>query len=86
MTSATPPLTLRRLDEVERRVRDVMFKQAEAKGRALEAQDQMRQMLATFIERLAQLTESTGTRYARIEESARLIEQARTLEEIAPVL
>jgi len=86
MASATPPLTLRRLDEVERRVRDVMFKQAEAKGRALEAQDEMRKMLAVFIERLAQLTESTSARYARMEESARLIEQARTLEEIAPVL
>ena len=32
--------------DVERRLRDVMFKQAEAKGRALEAQEEMRQMLA----------------------------------------
>lgn len=86
ITSATPPLSLRRLDEVERRVRDVMFKQSEAKGRALEAQEQMRQMLATFVERLAQLTESTGNRCASMEENARRIEQARTLEEIAPVL
>jgi diguanylate cyclase len=32
MGAATPPLTLRRLDDVERRLRDVMLKQAEAKG------------------------------------------------------
>ena len=38
MAAATPPLTLRRLDDLERRLKDVMFKQIEAKGRMLEAQ------------------------------------------------
>ncbi len=86
MQAATPPLTLRRLDDVERRLKDVIFKQTEAKGRALEAQEQMRQMLATFIERLSQMTETSSAYYGKIEEAARLMEQARTLEEIAPVL
>ena len=31
MTASTPPLTLRRLDDVERRLRDVIFKQKDAK-------------------------------------------------------
>lgn len=86
MTASAPPLTLRRLDDVERRLKDVIFKQTEAKGRALEAQEEMRQMLATFIERLSQMTESTGTFHDRMEENARLIEQAKTIAEIAPVL
>ncbi len=86
MAAATPPLTLRRLDDLERRLKDVMFKQVEAKGRMLEAQEQMRQMLATFIERLSQMTESTDMYHHRMEESARLIEQASSIEEIAPVL
>ncbi len=86
MVAATPPLTLRRLDDLERRLKDVMFKQIEAKGRALEAQEDMRRMLATFIERLASMTDSTSAYHSRIEESARLMEQAKSIEEIGPVL
>jgi len=86
MTAATPPLTLRRLDDVERRLKDVIFKQTEAKGRALEAQEQMRQMLGTFIERLSQMTESSSAYHGKMEEAARLIGQAGSIEEIAPVL
>jgi len=84
--AATPPLTLRRLDDVERRIKDVMFKQTEAKSRSLEAQEEMRHMIAAFIERLALMTESTGEHHRRMEESAKLIEQAKSFEEIAPVL
>lgn len=86
MTASTPPLTLRRLDDVERRLKDVIFKQTEAKGRAMEAQEDMRQMLATFIERLSQMTESTSAYHGKMEENARLIETAKTFADIAPVL
>jgi diguanylate cyclase len=86
LVAATPPLTLRRLDDVERRLRDVIFKQTDAKGRALEAQEQMRQMLALFITRLSEMTESSSAYHGKIEEAAKLLEQAHTLEEIAPVL
>lgn len=81
-----PPLTLRRLDDVERKLKDVIFKQKDAKGHALQAQEEMRQMLATFVERLSQITKSTGSFHAKLEESARLIEQAKSITEIAPVL
>ncbi|MBT0570270.1 diguanylate cyclase [Curvibacter sp. CHRR-16] len=84
--ASAPPLSLRRLDDVERRLRDVIFKQKDAKDRAVQAQEEMRQMLATFIERLSELTQSTGIFQNKLEESARQIEQAKTLEEIAPVL
>ena len=86
MTACSPPLTLRRLDDVERRLKDVLFKQTEAKGRALEAQEEMRQMLGTFVERLSQMAESTGAFQGKMEENARLIEQAKSLADIAPVL
>ena len=86
MEAATPPLTLRRLDDVERRLRDVMQKQAEAKGRAVEAQAEMRVMLGTFIERLSAMTDSTSAYGGKMEENARLIEKAKTLEELTPVL
>jgi len=86
MAVCVPPLTLRRLDEVEQRLKDVIFKQTEAKTRAVQAQEDMRQMVAAFIERLASMTESTGGFHTQMEASARLIEQAKSIAEIAPVL
>ena len=86
MNAAQPPLSLRRLDDVGLRLKDVIFKQKEAKGRMLQAQEEMRQMLATFIERLSELTQSTGSFGGKLEESARAIEAAKSIEEIAPVL
>jgi len=81
-----PPITLRRLDDLEQRLKDVIRKQTEAKSKMVQAQDDMRQMLAAFIERLASMTESTSGFHAQMEASAKLIEQATSLEEIAPVL
>jgi diguanylate cyclase len=43
-------------------------------------------MLAAFIERLSEMTESTGSFHDQLEVSARLIEQAKSVTEIAPVL
>lgn len=86
MVASTPPLTLRRLDDVERRLKDVIFKQKDAKEHALQAQNEMRQMLAAFIDRLSEMARSTGSFHEKLEENARQIEQAKTLSEIAPVL
>ncbi|OYT88844.1 MAG: GGDEF domain-containing protein [Burkholderiales bacterium PBB3] len=86
MLASKPPLTLRRLDDVERRLKDVIFKQKDAKERAMEAQDEMRRMLATFIERLSDMTRNTGSFQDKLVENARQIEQAKTIAEIAPVL
>ena len=86
MSASTPPLTLRRLDDVERRLKDVIFKQKDAKERSLQAQNEMREMLAAFIDRLSQMAVSSGVFHEKLESSARQIEQAKTLAEIAPVL
>jgi len=86
MAAATPPLTLRRLDDIERKLRDVILKQSDAKGRAEEAQEEMRQMLRVFIERLSTMTNSTDAFGAEMEQNAALIEQAKNLTELAPVL
>lgn len=86
MTASTPPLTLRRLDDVQRRLKDVIFKQTEAKARTLEVQEQMKDMLATFIERLAKITASSTSYQGTMERCADLIGKANTLQDIAPVL
>ena len=86
IAGATPPITLRRLDDLERRLKNVLFKQIEAKARTLDAQAQMRELLAKFIDRLSQMTESTSAFHTRMEESARQMEQATSLEEIGPLM
>lgn len=86
LATVAPPLTLRHLDEMERRLRDVMIKQSGAKSRSIEAQEEMRQMLAAFIERLATMNESSLTFQSKIEESAQAIEQVRTVKDLGPLL
>ena len=86
LAAVAPPLTLRHLDEMERRLRDVMLKQSEAKNRSVEAQEELRLMLSAFIERLATMSESSTTFQGRIEESALEIEQVKNIEDLAPLL
>jgi diguanylate cyclase len=86
VSAATPPLSLRRLDEVKFLLKDVIFKQREAKGRALEAQDQLRQMLSTFIEHLSKITASSSDFHDTIAQCAKEIGAAKTFSEIGPVL
>ena len=86
LVAVAPPLTLRQLDEMGRRLRDVMEKQGEAKTRAVEAQEEMRQMLSAFIERLASMNESSAAFQGRMEDSAQQIEKVKRIEELAPLL
>ncbi len=86
LAASTPPLSLRRLDDVQRRLKDVIFKQSEAKDRTVQAQTQMRDLLAAFIERLAQMDESSGSYSTRMEECAVRIGQATQLQDITPLL
>ncbi len=86
VVASTPPLSLRRLDEVQRRLVDVIAKQSDAKARAVEAQMQMRQLLAAFVDRLSLMGESSGAYHEKIEECARQIEQVQSIEELGPVL
>ena len=85
-TASAPPLSLRRLDDVASLLKDVISKQKDAKHKSSLAQSEMRQMLAAFIERLSQMSQSTGEFQEKMEESARLIENAKSIEEISPVL
>lgn len=86
LTAVAPPISLRRLDDVERRLRDVIFKQGEARARSIEAQEEMRQMLASFIERLAGINQSSSDFQGKIEASAREIAAVTSVEDLAPLL
>lgn len=86
LTEVKPPLDLRRLDDVKQRILDVMDKQSMVRGRSLEAQEEMRAMLAAFIERLSTMSESSSTFQEKIEDSAKRIEKVKTIEDLAPLL
>ena len=86
LAAATPPLELRKLDELQTRLRDVIFKQGETRSRSLEAQEQMKQMLSVFIDRLSNMSEKSGVYHDKIEACAEQLGSARTIEEITPVL
>ena len=86
VAATAQPLTLRRLDDVQRRLKDVIFKQTEAKGRMVEAQQQMKEMLSTFIERLSDMTQASSGYQDKMERYSEQITQASSLEEITPVL
>lgn len=84
--ASTPPITLRRLDDVQRRLKDVIFRQTEARERTLQAQSQMKELLATFVDRLAHLDESSTAYHAQLEHCAQRIGQATQLHELTPLL
>ena len=84
--AASQPLSLRQLDGVQRRLKDVIFKQTEAKGKMVEAQAQMKQMLALFIERLSTMTEASSIHHTRMGVCAERMALATTLADITPVL
>lgn len=81
-----PPLALKRLEDVQSRLRDVIHKQAEVKAQTLAAQQDMKDMLAAFIERLARMTEHSSGFTDKLHRCAKQLESAGSLSDIAPVL
>ncbi|HEX5806664.1 MAG TPA: diguanylate cyclase [Macromonas sp.] len=86
ITASEPPLTARRLEDLQRQLRNVMHKQAEAKERTLDAQAAMKQTLSTFIERLGEITDNSGQYQQRVERCAEALEQATSLDDMTPIL
>ncbi len=80
------PLNLRRLDDVERRIKDVIYKQSSLKKSLIDAKDQIKQMLATFVDRLADLSESTSDYHDKIEQCAEKISKANDITDLTDVL
>ena len=80
------PLDLRRLDDVERRLKEVIYKQGAMKKYLLDAQDRLKSMLATFVDRLADFTETTSTYHDKIERCAAKISNAADIGQLSDVL
>ena len=80
------PLNLRRIDDVERRMKDVIYKQSALKHSLNEAKDRLKAMLASFVDRLANFSESTGDYHDKIEQCAERISRANDITELSDVL
>ncbi|MCX8016953.1 MAG: diguanylate cyclase, partial [Rhodocyclaceae bacterium] len=80
------PLNLRRLDDVERRLKDVIFKQGALKKSLIEAKDRIKAMLATFVDRLAGFAESTSEYHDKIGRCAEKISRANDIAELTDVI
>lgn len=80
------PLELRRLDDIERRLKDVIVKQSTLKKNLLEAQQRIKDMLASFIDKLADFNVSTGDYHDKLERCAQRIGAAKDIAEITSVL
>jgi diguanylate cyclase len=80
------PITLRRLDDVERRMKDVIFKQGALKTSLNDAKDQLKEMLATFVDRLADMSESTSEYHDKIERCAARVSSANDIAELSDVI
>lgn len=80
------PLDIRVLDEVERRLREVIDKQSHLKQQINAAQERLKHMLAGFVDSLAELTDSTDRYHGSLEHCAKQIESASTLADLADVI
>lgn len=80
------PLDIRMLDELERRLRDVIDKQGHLKRQLSDAQARLKDMLVGFVDRLAGLSSSTGHYHDTLLRCAEQIEQAQDLSELTTVV
>lgn len=61
------PLDIEVLYDAESGLKELIFKQGKLKHGLVEARDTLKQMAATFVERLAEMTEHTGVYHKKIE-------------------
>lgn len=80
------PLNLRQLDDVERRLKDLIYKQSTLKKGLTDAQDRLKAMLASFVDRLADFASTTGEYHERIGVCADKISKAKDITDLSDVL
>lgn len=82
----TQPANVRRIEDAERRLKDVIYRQSQLKHNLEATQRSLRDMLAGFIDQLADFSETTGSYHDKIASHANRIANAKDIGEIGPVL
>lgn len=80
------PLSLRSIDDAERRIKEVVFKQGQLKHSLVEAQEALKTMLAGFVDHLANFSDTTSDYHDKIEVCAQKISAANDINELADVV
>jgi len=80
------PLSIRRMEEAERRLKEVLFKQSGVKHSLNEAKAALKNLIALFVERLSDLATSTGDYRKKIEGYSEKISRANEITEIGQLL
>lgn len=80
------PLSLRTIDDAERRIKEVVFKQSQLKHSLVEAKEALKTMLAGFVDHLAEFAESTSDYHDKIEACAQKISAADDINQLADVV
>ncbi len=80
------PLDMRLIYDAEAGLKEVLFKQGQLKHNLLEAQTVLKDMIATFIDRLGSLSNSTDQYHSKITVYADKIQKANDLPSISHVL
>jgi diguanylate cyclase len=85
-TIMSQPLDMRVLYDAEAGLKEVMFKQSQVKHSLVEAQTALKNMLASFIDRLGLMSQSTDNYHTKITHYASKIEEANDLVSIRHVM
>lgn len=80
------PLSQRAVDDAERRLKEVLFKQSQLKAGLFEAREAIKHMLAGFVDQLANMAEATSDYHDKIEGYAGKISAANDISELQNVL
>ncbi|EXI65445.1 MAG: putative diguanylate cyclase AdrA [Candidatus Accumulibacter adjunctus] len=80
------PLNVRSIEDAEIRLKEVIFKQSQLKHSLNEARESLKQMLAGFVDHLAEFADSTSDYHDKIEVCAARISQAEDIAQLEQVL
>ncbi len=80
------PLSQRAIDDAERRLKEVLFKQSQLKASLFEAREAIKNLLAGFVDHLADFAEATSDYHDKIEGCAEKISAAKDITELENVL
>ena len=80
------PLNLRTINDAEHRLKEVIFKQSQLKLSLMEAKEALKQMLAGFVDHLAEFADSTSDYHDKIEVCVTRISKADDITQLKDVL
>ena len=80
------PMNLRTINDAEQRLKEVIYKQSQLKHSLIEAKDALKQLLAGFIDHLAEFSDSTSDYHDKIERCVVKISKADNITQLEDVL